>query len=396
MKRKLLFVIPALNIGGTNSSLVSIIEELKKTEKYDIHVFAISHTGKFLFSDKDVLLKENIFLSALFGDYTESSLLVKILALFIKSLRRFELKFGRCYMQDYICRLAAKSLQKVFDYDYAIAFQEGAATVFTSYINGKPTLKRITWIHCDYSKHLEVIKKKEESLYSKYDYIVCVSKYTASVFKNIYPFLAHRTKAIYNLFDSNRIIRLSENKIDDSHFKTDYFTMISVGRIHAVKRFREIPAIARYLVDCGLQFKWYILGPNNDDSEYTSLSKNIEHYGVHDYVECLGNKTNPYSYYKAADLLVCTSSSEACPMIFNEAKILGVPVVSTDFPSAGEFVSEGVDGFIASIENIGEVLYKVISNKELYDRLCWNIDRNIVDNESIIKELDGLFMDSEK
>ena len=54
----------------------------------------------------------------------------------------------------------------------------------------------------------------------------------------------------------------------------------------------------------------------------------ISDHSVENEVICLGNKTNPYPYFKVADLLVSTSSSEACPMIFNEAKILNLPVMA--------------------------------------------------------------------
>ena len=64
-----------------------------------------------------------------------------------------------------------------------------------------------------------------------------------------------------------------------------------------------------------------------------------------------------------ADLYVSTSLSESFPLVINEAKALGIPVVSNDFGSAAESVENEVDGWITSIE--GEKMSCLIS--ELID-----------------------------
>ena len=75
---------------------------------------------------------------------------------------------------------------------------------------------------------------------------------------------------------------------------------------------------------------------------------------------------NPYPAIKNSDLLVCLSSSETFNYTLTEARILGVPVVSADFPAAKEFIKDGLDGIITSIEMMADTVSTFISDKGYY------------------------------
>ena len=94
--------------------------------------------------------------------------------------------------------------------------------------------------------------------------------------------------------------------------------------------------------------------------------KNIKEYDVADCVKVLGEKKNPYPFFKSANLLVSTSISEACPMIFNEAKILNLPIISSDFPSAYEFIVPGKDGYICDIDTMPTMIEQIIQIMAMY------------------------------
>ena len=78
-------------------------------------------------------------------------------------------------------------------------------------------------------------------------------------------------------------------------------------------------------------------------------------------------------------------------MIFNEAKILNVPVITTDFGSSYEFIRDGEYGIITTIDAIGDVLFAVISNTGLYEMLKNNMKNLKYSNASIINSLHSLF-----
>ena len=113
----------------------------------------------------------------------------------------------------------------------------------------------------------------------------------------------------------------------------------------------------------------------------------MEKYSVQDCVKWLGGKSNPYPYFKKADIYVCLSESEACPMVFKEAKLFGLPIVTTDFPSAYEFVNEE-DGIISSLENMPDAINSMIDKIEKgYTKKIANDD-----NSEIINKFNSLFV----
>lgn len=224
----------------------------------------------------------------------------------------------------------------------------------------------------------------EEGMYSQFSKIVCVSSYTASVFFNRYPTLKNRTFAIHNMIDYDRIISLADEKIADEKFVDDRYIILSVGRFAKEKRFHEIPRIASVLKASNMSFRWYIIGPEYGKPEVEQFNENLLHYKVDDCVCWLGGKTNPYPYFKKADLYVCTSESEACPMVFIEAKILGVPIVTTNFPSAYEFINDN-DGSIVSFDELDKGIKNAANNtkREMFS------DKS--SNDKTLKQVKRLF-----
>lgn len=381
--KKILFIIPSLSVGGTTSSLSALYSCIKR--RYSIDVFVMAHDtylGDRSFSN--VILKIDKTIHAYNCNYRNSqfsTILDSIYLFTVKLLKRVSIILHFNLEEVIYKRFAAKFHG---EYDIVIGYQEGASTRLASYFSAR---KKIAWIHCDYRRHDE--KRKDALYYKKFDDIVCVSKFTTAIFKQIYPLLASKVKCILNLQDYNWIREASLLPLDDDRFSNNRFTILSVGRVCDVKRFDYIPFIANTLVQKGIFFKWYIVGPSVGNS-LSNLLEQIAKYGLEDVVICLGNKTNPYPYFSKSNLLVSLSVSEACPMIFNEAKVLKLPIVSTDFNSAYEFIEEDVDGVITQLEKIGDVLYDIMSDPEVYNKLKTNVSRKVYDNDAVLSSLDEL------
>lgn len=278
-----------------------------------------------------------------------------------------------------------RSIEKEYSFDYIVAFSEGAATRFVSRFNNP---KKIAWIHCDYARCVKEVEK-ERKIYLAFQKIVCVSEFTRNSFCHIFPQLASKTVSISNILDSENILRLSKEPISDSLFKYDQFTLLSVGRISAVKRYSSIPSIASVLLEKGKRFRWYIIGPAIEKEEHDKLVENIQYYHVQDQVIVLGAKSNPYPYFTKASMLVSLSSSEACPMVFNEAKILNVPILSADFGSAFEFIEQGRDGYITTLERMPQRILELIESEDKLQVIRQN--EYMDSNDKIIEQLNNLF-----
>ena len=84
-----------------------------------------------------------------------------------------------------------------------------------------------------------------------------------------------------------------------------------------------------------------------------------------------------------------TSESEAQPMSINEALILGIPIVTTDFPSSREVVLDGYNGLIVSNNATG--VYKGIKeNKSLQKKLSDGAKEFTYDNKRIVNKIGEL------
>lgn len=382
MMKKILFVVPSLEVGGTISSLLSIVEYLR--DKYIVNIFVLAHEGNKNLPFNDLILNKHFAVHAYNSTLAKSTGFERILIAFIKVIKRICLIFN--YDLEMCLYKSVVSRMQNLEYDYVVGYQEGAATKFASLFKNNT---RFAWVHCDYSKY--PMAGKEINLYKEFNRIICVSEYTANNFRLIYPALSDNVEAIHNILNINFIRDKANEQICDSYFDNSYFTIISVGRINPVKRFNLIPLIAKRLKDNGCDFRWYILGPNYNDNCYRNLINLINSYEVSENVIYLGNKENPFPYYVKSNLLISLSSTEACPMIFNEAKVISLPVLTANFGSSYEFIEDGINGRIVAIDDMFDTLYELISNKESYVSLKDNTLHCSYNNRMIYDSLDNLF-----
>ena len=259
-------------------------------------------------------------------------------------------------------------------------------TEYSQYIECK---KRIAWCHTAFDKFVHnrsiCLMKK---IYSQYDNIVCVSEVSkASMIENL-DIELNKIQVIHNVLNINYIKNRAEliNNIPKNDCS---YIFVSMGRMVPVKRFDRIIDAAVNLHADGFDFKWYVIGDGPKKGELQQLAdkKNMSKSVIF-----VGQKENPYPWIKNADLFVMTSESEAQPMSINEALILGIPVVTTDFPSSREVVVDGDTGLIVS--NNASGVYKgikeYIENKSLQMKLSKGAKHFSYDNNEIVNKIGEL------
>ena len=305
------------------------------------------------------ILRYNVILSGIMSnikylDGFQFKNYVRLVKIILRGLSIIKL---RHFVENILFSIVAR---KINGYDTVIAYEEGACTFFTSKIKAQ---NKIAWIHCDYNKYLENIKcKNEYRIYKKYHKIVCVSNFTLNNFLNIYPDFKNKSVCIYNTINKDLIIRASQEKIEDIPISTDRKILLSIGRIVPVKQFSLIPEIISKITSNN--FTWYLIGDIDDSSEFKILKEKLLIFNINeDKFIYLGHKDNPYPYIKCSDILISLSRSEACPYVVNEAKILKVPVISNNYPSAYEFIINGHDGIICSLEDMPTQLDMILTDK---------------------------------
>lgn len=384
--RKILFLVYFLDSGGVSSSLSCLYNYLKNTD-CEARIFPFTHEGVNSSTFIESVLKEDRLLSAYYRVSRPKEFRRLIEYIVIKCLKKLGNRIG-FDIRDILYSNAQKKIFKQFIPEVVVAYQESDVTRFGASFSQK---KKIAWIHFDYSRSIPA-ERDEKDIYSQFNDIICVSKYTAGTFVNRYPVLKDRVRTIYNLLDEARILSLSKEIINDEAFQTDRFTILSAGRISPEKGFSDIPAMASQLKKAGCHFRWYILGREDKKNEQEKLRNEIISNKVDDCVAWIGVRSNPYPYFKSSDLYVSTSYSEACPMVFNEARVLGVPIVSTDFGSSYEFIKDGKDGFIATRDELPSVLIKVIQDKSVYNRIKEGAENYVLEDKAIHQQINSTLM----
>jgi glycosyltransferase involved in cell wall biosynthesis len=96
-----------------------------------------------------------------------------------------------------------------------------------------------------------------------------------------------------------------------------------------------------------------------------TLHRCAEECAVTEWVCFHGEKQNPYPYIKQADLMLLTSYHEAAPMVIEEARCLGVPILSTKTSSSQEMVIEAQAGWVCDNDQaaIDDTLCRVLADR---------------------------------
>lgn len=368
--KRLLFVIPSFSIGGTTVSTLNLISLLDKS-KYEVAVMPLLDRGILKEQYVSITqLKPSLFFEALGVDSWRRmpSFTKRLFAMTV----RFAAKKSRKF-KSWLLRVGWRRSLEHEHFDTIVACQESKATEF---VGEAPIADKVAWVRCDYTRIAER-RPYDREIYGRFRSIVCVSEGTCSSFVKKFPEYMQKTVCIPNPQNTEIIRSQGERQENDPRFLTDRPTLVSIGRLNPVKRFNQIAPIAQRLKERGLSFRWYIIG---DGTERNVIEKSIKDLGMEDYVVMLGAKTNPHYYIKHADLHVCLSESEACPRVVNEAKILGTPTVSTDFPTIYEFIEDGYTGLISPLSSILDTITRFFTDDKLRERITTIISQFKFDN----------------
>ena len=105
-------------------------------------------------------------------------------------------------------------------------------------------------------------------------------------------------------------------------------------------------------------------------------------------------RSNPYLYMARCDVYVQTSSFEGFGLTIAEAKILGKPVVSTNFDVVHDQLKHGENGLIAEMtpESVAGNIIHLLENDNLRNQIVANVKReNNNTYISEVKKVESLF-----
>lgn len=380
-----------LQVGGVERSLISLLEHFDY-DNYDVNLLLFNHQGDFFpyLTSKARLYKEDAKLSSMRKSiiqvFKEGHVFLGMsrLAAKVKSVTECKGEESHVQMQD-MWRYALPFLPKHTEsYDVAISYLWPHDYVAYK-VKAK---KKIAWIHTDYTK-IKTDVKRDLKVWNEFDHIISISEDVTKSFITKYPSLASKIVLIENIVSPEFIRKQAEEEI--AEFDPNYFNLVSVGRLCYAKGYDNAIKALRQLHDQGLNnIKWYIVGYGGDEQMLKDLIKENQ---LEDSFILLGKKINPYPYIKACDLYVQSSRYEGKAVTVSEAKVLGKPILLTNYDTAHSQLDHGVDGYITelSIDGIVEGIRNLYLDNNLRDQLQLTAKQRDYGNSVELNKLYSLF-----
>ncbi|MGL5749963.1 MAG: glycosyltransferase [Paraclostridium sp.] len=391
MKKKILFMVINMNVGGTEKALLTMLSTIDK-EKYDVTVLMLEKYGDFLEEIPD-------WVSIKYLDgYKEikNSINNPIPVTILKSLVRLDIpKFFNMLKIYYQYKLnkdtyfITEYLLKDYpmldeEYDLAVAYAGPMELISYFVINKIKAKKKIQWVHFDVSK-IDFNQKFVEKIYNQFDKIFTVSKQGKDKLIERIPSIKDKTDVFYNIVSSEIITRLAyEGDSFDDDFKG--VRILTVGRLTHIKgQHMTIPVLARLRKE-GYNVRWYCIGEGMGRQRCEEL---IKEYKVEDDYILLGSNSNPYPFMKDCDIYVQSSKHEGYCITLAEARCFNNPIVTTNFTGASEQITSYEDGLIAEINEVDvyEKLKELLCEDELRNKIKSNIIKHRIDTTGEINKL---------
>lgn len=333
--KKILFLIHDLGHGGAEKVLVNLVNNMNP-KKFDITVMTLFDVGV----NRQFLAPHVTYKSCFSKMPPGNSKMMKVLT--PEQLHNWLIKEH---------------------YDIEVAYLEGPSARVISGCRDNNT-KLVCWIHIEQKTTDRAAasfrsKREAEGCYNRFDKIITVSETVKSDFTSLLS-IQKPVEVLYNTNETEKIIDLSKENVENNLFRADTFNIIGVGKLLKSKGFDRLFRIQKKLLEEGYNVNVYILG---EGPEFTALKRDAKENGMEKRFILLGYQTNPYKFVSKSDLFVCASFAEGFSTAATEALVVGTPVCTVEVSGMKEMLGNNTYGLIT--ENDDKALYQGI--KRLMD-----------------------------
>ncbi len=353
--------------GGAEKSLVNLLNELDY-DKYDVDLLLLKKKGIFLnqVPERVNLLEVPEGIKLMYSPELVKGHFFKkarrlIVNAFVKTFIRRDCYARAARWKHLYCK-EIKQLDK--KYDISVGYITGELL----YLITEKTKadRKVLWVHNDYIAE-DQPREFDLPYMEKMDAIVSISDKCVNVLKEVFPQYSDKIYEIGNI-TSSVVVRKQGEDFLPSEYKKDRLTLVSVGRLAEQKGFDIGIRAAKILKDKGLSFDWFVLGTGAMEDKLRSMVKELE---LEDSFHLIGARENPYPYIKNADFLVQPSRYEGKSVVLDETKILGTPIVVTDYPTVKDQIKPDDEGIIVPItpEGIADGIMKMADDRELREHI---------------------------
>lgn len=382
VKKRILFILGVLDSGGVAKSLVSLVNTVDRS-KYDVDLLLVSKSkGPFYeLLPKDIRIIQSDLMSSI-GNVQGLGYLARHghILLLLGSILRL---IVACVSKPWSAYLLSRLMPAVKGhYDLIVDYNGQQQTYYM--VDKLSGTKKVAFFHSDYSKW-PYYYKMDKKYYPSLDAIFTISPKCVESLKQFFPSQASKIQLMENISSPVFIENLSEQYINEQR-SADTFVLLTVGHICKNKGTDIAIHAAKILKDSGMKFVWYFIG---NTAELSSFSQLIDESCVGGCLNFLGLKTNPYPYFKMADIVVHPSLFEGKSVTLDEAKLLCKPIVVTNFSTVNDQFENGVNATIVEMtpEAVAAGIMDLISDDEKREAYVAWLKSHIRDNSSEVEKL---------
>lgn len=363
--KKLLFAAVTLDVGGIETALVTLLNYLAEEKKNNNYKYDIT-----LVLEK----KQGLFLDTL-------SPRVKII-----EFKPCAIKFTP--IRKIINFIKQRKFSKKNKNKYNFSASYATYSLSNSFVARTASQNSSLWCHMDYLEQFKGNQNKvkdffNEKHFQQFKNIVFVSESGKDNFIKVFPNTTKNVIWINNLIDYKSILEKSKQVVNINKEK-DTTIFLNLGRHEEEqKKLSKIIYASEKLKNDNLKFKVLFIGDGKDTKMYENMVKEKK---LDDCINFLGRMKNPYPYIKHADGIVVSSDYEGSPVVFTEAMVLNIPVITTNVSGSNQI--ENKFGIVTdkTEESIYRAMKEFIKNRFTIKQ-AFNAEEY---NEDIIRKIESL------
>ena len=328
-RRKVLFLIPFLSVGGAERVLLTLLRHLDRN-RFELHLGVLGLQGELL--------------AELPPDVVIHNLKVPRVRYAIPAVVRL---IRQVRPQTVLSTLAHLNFALILSRPFLprgtkLLVREAAPASILAQETRYP--HTCAWLY--------------RRLYRKVDRVICLCDAMLNEMAREFSVPRERLVRIYNPVDIDLVRELALAGGDP--YSGARPRLVACGRLAREKGFDllidAMPTVVKQVPGAHLT----IVG---DGALRTDLQAQITKLGLKGIVEFVGTQRNPWRYFKYADLLVLPSRYEGMSNVLLEALALGLPVVATDCPGGNREIA-CIDPRVQLVPtgDIGELSRAIVSN----------------------------------
>lgn len=365
-KKKIFIAINSLEIGGIQNSLIGFLNYIEGKAEVDLLVWE---------KDTGIILPKWINILEIPTVHSVS-----------KSFHKFGL-FSEEFIVSLIARVKGSRWKAVAsprkEYDIAIAYSQVGISKY--YVIDKVNArKKFAFYHNGAYTYSDNIRKLDREYYFKYDGVFAVSEHVKEMLLHeISPEI--NLMVLHNLIDVKTIKSKGLEACGEMD-NYDGLKILTVARLSPEKNPLKIVSVCKELKNCGMDFRWYIVGDGELKGEIIDA---IQEENLSENCVLCGSQDNPYRFMYRSDVYVQLSEYEAEPITIQEVAVFGKPMVLTEIDGFKRY-SKLFDNIVLVGSDCQTIAKKIISipkdEQEHLDKIeeTQNRDKRIID--SIILE----------